>query len=362
MTTDPVPPDLLDRILQAAAAYPERPALSGHRGRTLRYRDLAVAVLATAKGLRRNGFRSGDRMLFCVRPDPGGIVLMLGTVAAGGTVVFLDPHWGTELFAARSAAADAQWAANESALYADRTIRPGNRLTLPDYRQLNIRTLRAGPWLPGVPKDTLSVGALGKSRTAGDDEPLPGLRGDPSADAVVVYTSGTTAPAKAVVHTRGSLGAALTVLAARYQINEHAQVFTHQLMVGLPALAVGAEWQLPAFGPSARMDPVRFAPRHGPRHPHLPAAVGPGGPADRCVGATRLATSGVATDPGRRRTGVAPSRPPDPRRPTGGETTCGVRHDGDPAGGHRRRVTEARTHRRGRPGRRTVARRHGPDQ
>lgn len=259
MTNDPVPQDLLDRILQAAARYPERPAVSGHRGRALRYRDLAIAVVATAKSLRRNGFAAGDKLLFGVRPDPEGTVLMLGTVAAGGTVVFMDPRWDSELFAARSAAVGAQWAANESLLYAERTIRPGLRhLRLPDYQDLGIRTLRAGPWVPGVPRGSLSVGALAKGRHPSDDEPLPGLRGDPAAEAVVVYTSGTTAPPKAVVHTRGSLGAALTVLAARYQIDEYATVFTRELMIGLPALAVGAHWQLPAIGASARMDPVRF--------------------------------------------------------------------------------------------------------
>ena len=260
--TNPVeiPPDLLDRILQAASLYPDRPALSGHHGRTLRYRDLAVSVLATAKGLRRNGFRSGDKMLFCVRPDPAGLVLLLGTVAAGGVIVFLDQHWDTETFAARSTSVGARWAANDSLLYTDRKLRTGaHHLTLPDYPSLGIRTLRAGPWLPGVPRGSLSAGALAKSRHPTDDEPLPGLRGDPGAEAVVIHTSGTAAPVKAVVHTRGSLGAALTVLAARYRIDHRAEVFTHELMVGLPALAAGAHWRLPAFGPSARMDPVRFA-------------------------------------------------------------------------------------------------------
>ncbi|SDO35501.1 Acyl-CoA synthetase (AMP-forming)/AMP-acid ligase II [Nakamurella panacisegetis] len=260
MSNVKTPEDLLDRILRAAALHPDRPALSGHRGRTLRYRDLAVAVLATAKGLRRNGFRPGDQMLYCVRPDPSGIVLLLGTVAAGGVIVFLDQRWDTATFAARAASVGARWAANESVLYTDRRIRPGaHALTLPDYPALGIRTLRAGPWLPGVPRGSLSVSGLAKGRYPLDDEVLPGLRGDPHAEAVVIHTAGTTAPPKAVVHTRGSLGSNLTVLAAHCQIAERATVFTHQLMVGLPALAVGAHWRLPAFGPSARMDPVRFA-------------------------------------------------------------------------------------------------------
>lgn len=256
--------DLLDRILRAATRYPNRPALSGHRGRTMRYRDLAVSILATAKGLRRNGFASGDRLLFSVRPDPEGIILALGTVAAGGSVVFVDPGVGPAMFAARVALAQPRWAAAESVLYAG-AFRPLQALTrrssllLPDYAALGIRTLRAGPWLPGIPAGTISINALAKGRGPIDEDPLPGLRDDPAAEATVVFTSGTTGPPKAVVHTRGTLGAALSVLAERYEIDYQAQVYTDQFMLGLPTLAAGAHWQLPPLGFAPRLDPARFA-------------------------------------------------------------------------------------------------------
>lgn len=264
-TTSEPGQDLLDRILKAAATHPNRPALSGHRGRTLRYRELAVSIVATAKGLRRNGFSSGDRLLFSVRPDPEGIVLALGVVAAGGSVVFVDPGVGSETFVARVALAKPRWAAAESVVYAGASLRPLKALTrraglvLPDYTALGIRTLRAGPWLPGVPAGTISISALAKGRGPIDAVPLPGLRDDPDAEATVVFTSGATGSPRAVVHTRGSLGAALSVLAYRYEIDQHAQVYTDQFMLGLPALAAGAHWQLPPLGFAPRTDPARFA-------------------------------------------------------------------------------------------------------
>jgi long-chain acyl-CoA synthetase len=257
--------DLLDRILRAATTYPNRPALSGHRGRPMRYRDLAVSVIATAKGLRRSGFQSGDRLLFSIRPDPEAIVLALGTVAAGGSVVFVHPGVGPELFSARVALAQPAWAAAESVLYAGAFMRTLKRITrrdgvqLPDYAALGIRTLRAGPWLPGVPAGTISISALAKGRGPVDEERLPGLRDDPGAEATVVFTSGTTGPPRAVVHTRGSLGAALSVLAERYEIDQRAQVYSDQFMLGLPALAAGAHWQLPPLGFAPRADPARYA-------------------------------------------------------------------------------------------------------
>jgi acyl-CoA synthetase (AMP-forming)/AMP-acid ligase II len=255
--------DLLQAILQAAVVNPARAALSGHRGRTLRYRDLAVAVVATAKGLRSNGFLTGDRLLFGVRPDPGGVVLALAVVAAGGCVVFIEPGSNSDDFAFRAAQTGATWMAAESEVYAAGPIRPLRFLTRgterPDYGDLGIRTLRAGPWLPGVPRGTLSFAALRKARGSADEEPLPGLRADPAAEAAVLFTAGTSDGPRGVVHTRGSLGSALSGLAARHQIDHRATVYTDQLMLGLPALTSGAHWRLPAPGLVPRVDPARFA-------------------------------------------------------------------------------------------------------
>ena len=252
--------DLLQRILQAAAAHPTRPALSGRRGRTLRYRDLAIAVVATAKGLRHNGFRPGERLLFSVRPDPAGVVLALATVAAGGSVVLDDPASPPEALARTAALTGPAWAAAESRLYAVRLPlrNSGRRDLLADYARLGVRTVRAGPWRPGVPRGTLSLRGLRTSLT--DDEPLPGLHGDLSAESVIVFAPATAAATdrRAVIHTRGSLGAAMSMLVTHTDLTERATVCTDHFMIGLPALAAGAHWRLPG-GAAPLVDPVRFA-------------------------------------------------------------------------------------------------------
>ena len=256
--------DLLQRILHAAAVNPGRPALSGHRGKTLRYRDLAVAIVATAKGLRSNGFLPGQRVLFGIRTDPAGVILALATVAAGGSVVFVDPGSSSDLFASRAALTGAGWMVAESELFAASPLRPlraitrraGNRT---DYASLGLKTLRAGPWLPGVPSGTISLRSLTKGRSVADDEPLSGLREDPGAEAAVLFSSGTFDAPRAVAHTRGSLGSALAGLADRHAIDHLATVYTDQLMLGLLALTSGAHWRLPPAGLSPRIDPARFA-------------------------------------------------------------------------------------------------------
>jgi acyl-CoA synthetase (AMP-forming)/AMP-acid ligase II len=261
---DDVAPDLLQLILQAAATNPGRPALSSHHGRTLRYRDLAIALVATAKGLRSNGFLPGQRLLFGLRTDPAAVVLALATVAAGGSVVFIGPDAGNDVFTARATLTESTWVAGEPELYYTGPARPLRFVTRrakrerPNFEALGVRPLRSGRWRPGLPSGTVSVRALAKGRGAADGEPLSGLQPDPSAEAAVLFTSGGQGRPKAVVHTRGSLGAALSGLADRLDMDSGATVFTDQLLMGLPALMVGAHWRMPPAGLVARTDPARF--------------------------------------------------------------------------------------------------------
>ncbi len=268
-------PDLIESLLATAASDPSAPALTAappatngtpvHSlwtrvpsvARTLTYRELAARVRAVAGGLRDHGLRDGERVLFSVRPSPDAVVLALGIVAAGGTVVFVDPGVGPALFAARTELAAARWAAAESVLYAAgrwpvRALARRRGVLLPDYARLPVRHVRVGPWLPGVPRAALRLTTLVRaercSSTSGHARAgLP---------AVVVFTAGTTAAPKAVVHTRGSLGAALDVLATRCALGPGTRVHTDQFLLGLPALVGGGHWSMPPYGfaPGARPD------------------------------------------------------------------------------------------------------------
>lgn len=246
--------DLVHAVLAAAARTPEAPALTSH-GRTWSYRELARRIRAIAAGLRGEGLARGDRVLFSVRPGGDAVAFALGIVGAGGTVVFADPGAGEALFRARAQLAAPLWVAAESLLYlaSSAPLRPLARrrgIELAPYGRLvpHARHLRAGRWLPGVP-----TGALALSRLAAGDADgiVPGHPDDP---ALVVFTSGTTDAPKAVVHTRGSLGAGLTDFAEGVGIRAGLRVLTDQLMVGVPALIGGAHWTMPAPGldPGAR--------------------------------------------------------------------------------------------------------------
>lgn len=248
--------DILAALLESCERTPAAPALSQGR-RTLTYGQLSGRIRGIAGGLQRAGFVPGDRVLFSVRPGLDGICLALGVIAAGGTIVFADPGAGEALFRARAGLAAPKWVAAESLLYAVsrgplRRLARSRGLELPDYASVvpDARHLYAGPWLPGVPRGALPLRSLGGA-------PVP-VSGDAEADALVIFTSGTTDHPKAVVHSRASLGAGLGDFAAHVGLLPGEVVLTDQLMVGIPALVSGAHWTLPFAGADPGAEPGKY--------------------------------------------------------------------------------------------------------
>ncbi|WP_281174968.1 AMP-binding protein [Actinomadura oligospora] len=157
---------LIRRLLDQAARTPSAVALVAGDGTELTYGELRRRVLAVRNGLRANGMRAGDGVLFSVRPSPDSLVLALGVVAAGGVVIFADPGAGPEMFAARLRLASPRWSAAESVLYAASRLRPVRALArrrgllLPHLADLPLRHIHTGPHVPGVPPNSLSLKTL----------------------------------------------------------------------------------------------------------------------------------------------------------------------------------------------------------
>ncbi|GAA3443061.1 class I adenylate-forming enzyme family protein [Planomonospora venezuelensis] len=277
--------DIITGIMATARREPDRAAIIDGRGRELAYGELArrvdavrAALAAPGGGTGRGagggtgpgnggGLRPGDGVLFAVRPGVDAVVTALGAVAAGGMLVLADPGLAPGVLAARMAATRPAWVVAESLLHTLggplKSLARRRGLLLPDLRDPlpghPVRHLYTGPWLPGVPRGAVRLagliarsdgpGAAGPGR-AGTGADAPDTSGIPADQpAAVIFTSGTTASPRGVVHTRGSLAAGLELFRSAFPLGPGDVVHTDQLMLGLPALMAGAAWSLPGGGP-----------------------------------------------------------------------------------------------------------------
>ncbi|WP_326826509.1 class I adenylate-forming enzyme family protein [Streptosporangium sp. NBC_01756] len=252
--------DIITGIMAAAGREPGRVAVVDGRGREVTYGELARRVDAVRDAMAgrpgaADGLRPGDGVLFAVRPGVDAVALALGAVAAGGMLVLADPGPAPEVLAARMAATRPRWVVTESLLHLLsgplRGLARRRGLLLPDLRDplpgQTVRHLHTGPWLPGVPRGAVRLSRILRSSGSG-----PAPRGPYTAHgdqpAAVIFTSGTTARPRGVVHTRGSLAAGLALFRGAFPLGPGDVVHTDQLMLGLPALLAGATWSLPGGG------------------------------------------------------------------------------------------------------------------
>ncbi|MEU4647717.1 class I adenylate-forming enzyme family protein [Nocardia fluminea] len=250
--------DFLAELAARAERIPDASALGTVGKRALTYRELVDSVGRVAHNLGEAGFAPGDRMLFSIRPSVSSVLLIFGAIAAGGTIVFVDPGVGPELFANRVALVAPAWAATESVLYAVSGPLAGfgrrKGLELPRFGALDVRHIHSGVWLPGTPFG--SIPARRFTREAPETAP-PAAQ--PDVAALIVFTSGTTDEPKAVVHNRTSLSAGLAAMGGKTSLAPGAFLHTEQLMMGLPALMAGARWAMPRYPRfGTHIDPVRF--------------------------------------------------------------------------------------------------------
>jgi acyl-CoA synthetase (AMP-forming)/AMP-acid ligase II len=242
--------DLVREVLDSCRRTPAATAIIGSRGEKMTYDELGVRALLIRDRMAAAGLERGDGVLYAVEPSPDAIAIALGVVAAGGVLVLADPGLAPEMLAARLKLARPRWVVAESRLYAITSFAPLRALVrrrgilLPDLRNplpgWTLRHAYTGRWLPGVPRGAVRLRGLA-------DTPDPVLaKADLDDPAAIIFTSGTTAEPRAVVHTRRSLATGLEIFHGQLPMGPGDVVHTDGLMLGLPALIGGATWSMPA--------------------------------------------------------------------------------------------------------------------
>ncbi|MFJ9946294.1 class I adenylate-forming enzyme family protein [Kitasatospora sp. NPDC091207] len=268
---------MLDRLAHSLrTVHPDRPAVLG-RGRTgatrvrIRRGELAELADRYAAALHARGLGGGATLGVAVRPGPRALAVLLAAHRLGLRTAVLDPTAGPDVLAARLALARpdlvlADAAAQAVAGWAGPLARRAD-LALPRLAALGpVATL--GRRLPGC------APRLAAARTPA---PAPRTAG-PDTDAVIVFTSGTTARPRAVVHTRDGLAAGLRTVTELVDPQPGSVVLGGTFFVLVPALAAGAAVALPARSPRALAGQLaRLAPAQTYlTPPALRAALGAG--------------------------------------------------------------------------------------
>ncbi|WP_461635603.1 alpha/beta fold hydrolase [Glutamicibacter soli] len=200
--------------------------------RTLSWAQLGQRVNALAKGLERIGVRPGSRVNLLVPPGIELTTLIYACLRLGAVIVVADAGLGTRGLGRAIKGAGPQFLIGiQRALIGAKALNwPGTRISATQLPPALAKVLGVEHSVPQLLQD----GAAGGPQAA-DFAPA-----DPDADAAVLFTSGSTGPAKGVVYTHRQLAAMRDTLAATYRLQPGAALVAGFAPFALLGPALGA--------------------------------------------------------------------------------------------------------------------------
>ncbi|MDL5350906.1 alpha/beta fold hydrolase [Microbacterium sp. zg-YB36] len=213
--------------------------MAGGGERRVTWRQLDDRVRSLAAGFARIGVRKGQRVSVLVPPGPTLTAVVYACLRIGAVVVVADAGLGVR---GLSRAVRGAWPdvviGELPGLAAARALGwPGIHISVP-------RLPTASAKLLGVSHDLPAVAALGAGAPL-PDEPAPD---DPAA---ILFTSGSTGPAKGVAYTHRQLSALRDVLAAHFEVAGDTGLVTGFAPFALLGPALGTRSATPDMDVSA---------------------------------------------------------------------------------------------------------------
>lgn len=230
------------RLIERAQLHPDRIAIEDsrkRRGGAVSFGELERRVSAVAARMRQEGVRPGDPVLLFVPMSADLYVALLAVFHVGGTAVFLDA-----------------WADRARLETAVKLARPELLIAPAPVHILRL----VSPSLRRIPRRWFAGSALRPRLRAASGDPEAPADVEPSAPALITFTTGSTGAPKAAVRSHGLLWAQHEALADHLRLRpEDVDMPTLPIFV-LNNLALGIPSVIPAFDPRrpAEIDPARI--------------------------------------------------------------------------------------------------------
>jgi long-chain acyl-CoA synthetase len=225
-------------FLQLLQQLPPAYVVCIHNNNTLTAADLIERSKNLAANLSAKGIKKGDHVLLACDVGIEFLVLFMALIHLRTKTALVDPHMGNQRYASKLQQFQPKWAFIDSRLlllqehpvirFIYRRKKPGG-FYIPYSNQYTV--FATGMWLPLLQKHH----RLKLTATATTDF----IQSQEDDELMLVYTSGTLAEPKAVVHTMNSLYESLKAVASLFEQNKLASMVTHLPQFALIGMMTG---------------------------------------------------------------------------------------------------------------------------
>ncbi len=237
-----------ERPFQRGVVFPSSTDAAGHVAWThLTFRDLNALCDEYARGFEALGVQRGDRVSLLVKPCLEFIPLVFALFKVGAVPVLIDPGMGRKALLSCIARMAPRVLLAEGAVH---LLRPLVGKALVSV-EIAITVGRSAGWWADATLDSLRIES---------DEPYVAASTARDDEAAILFTSGSTGPAKGVTYTHGIFDAQCRHIQALYGLEPGELDLACFPLFGLFSLALGLTVVIPDMDPTrpALADPAKL--------------------------------------------------------------------------------------------------------